>query len=180
MTVRMATRESRETSSATGTSAPELPAADALAEAAERIGDRWSLLVVAALLPGPRRFGDLLADLDGIAPNILSKRLARLEAEGLVVGEPYSRRPVRHTYRLTAAGADLAGALRMLAQWAASHRALRHGDGEAGTADPRGLRHGARGAVVLPYLRRGGRRRSLRRRQLDIGALRRARRPLGR
>jgi DNA-binding HxlR family transcriptional regulator len=128
----MTTREPRETSSSAGTSAPELPAADALAEAAERIGDRWSLLVVAALLSGPRRFGDLIADLDGIAPNILSNRLARLEAEGLVVGEPYSRRPVRHAYRLTAAGADLAGALRMLAQWAASHRAVRHGDGEAG------------------------------------------------
>jgi DNA-binding HxlR family transcriptional regulator len=106
-----------------GAGVPELPAADALAEAAQRIGDRWSLLVIAALLPGPRRFGDLLSDLDGIAPNILSKRLARLEAEGLVVGEPYSRRPVRHAYRLTAAGADLAGALRMLAQWGASHRA---------------------------------------------------------
>ncbi|MGH9191931.1 MAG: winged helix-turn-helix transcriptional regulator, partial [Acidimicrobiales bacterium] len=119
----MATHGSRETSSAAGSSAPELPATDALAEAAERIGDRWSLLVVAALLSGPRRFGDLLADLDGIAPNILSNRLARLESEGLVVGEPYSRRPVRHAYRLTAAGADLAGALRMLAQWAASHRA---------------------------------------------------------
>ena len=113
-------------------SAPELPAADALAEAAERIGDRWSLQVIAALLPGPRRFGDLLADLDGIAPNILSKRLARLEGEGLVVGEPYSRRPVRHAYRLTAAGADLAGALRMLAQWAASHRSVRHGEAGSG------------------------------------------------
>jgi DNA-binding HxlR family transcriptional regulator len=139
----MATRESRETSSSTGTRAPELPAADALAEAAARIGDRWSLLVVGALLPGPRRFGDLLADLDGIAPNILSKRLARLEAEGLVVGEPYSRRPVRHTYRLTAAGADLAGALRMLAQWAASHRAAPHGDGEAGLPT-----HGACGTAL--------------------------------
>jgi DNA-binding HxlR family transcriptional regulator len=113
-------------------SVPELPAADALAEAAERIGDRWSLQVIAALLSGPRRFGDLLADLGGIAPNILSKRLARLEAEGLVVGEPYSRRPVRHAYRLTAAGADLAGALRMLAQWAASHRSVRHGGTESG------------------------------------------------
>ena len=113
-------------------SVPELPAADALAEAAERIGDRWSLQVIAALLSGPRRFGDLLADLGGIAPNILSKRLARLEGEGLVVGEPYSRRPVRHAYRLTAAGADLAGALRMLAQWAASHRSVRHGGTESG------------------------------------------------
>ena len=98
------------------------PAADALAEAAERIGDRWSLQVVGALLAGPRRFGDLQALLDGIAPNILSQRLTRLERDGLVVGEPYSRRPVRHTYRLTAAGADLAGAVRMLAHWGATHR----------------------------------------------------------
>ena len=99
------------------------PAADpALADALGRVGDRWSLLVVAALLGGPQRFGDLLASLDGLAPNILSKRLGHLEAEGLVVGEPYSRRPVRHAYRLTAAGAELAGVLRLLAHWEAHHR----------------------------------------------------------
>jgi DNA-binding HxlR family transcriptional regulator len=139
----MATPESVETLPLADQPVPEAPASDALAEAAERIGDRWSLLIVAALLSGPRRFGDLLTDLDGIAPNILSNRLARLEAEGLVVGEPYSRRPVRHTYRLTAAGADLAGALRMLAQWAASHRAGRHGGGEAGLPT-----HGACGTAL--------------------------------
>ncbi|HEX6422225.1 MAG TPA: helix-turn-helix domain-containing protein [Acidimicrobiales bacterium] len=106
------------------------PAADALAQAAERVGDRWSLQVIGALLAGPRRFGDLQALLDGIAPNILSQRLTRLERDGLVVGEPYSRRPVRHTYRLTAAGADLAGAVRMLAHWGATHRTGRPaGDG---------------------------------------------------
>ncbi|MGH9112911.1 MAG: winged helix-turn-helix transcriptional regulator [Acidimicrobiales bacterium] len=99
-----------------------LPTGDALADAADRIGDRWSLRVIGALLPGPRRFGDLLADLDGIAPNILSKRLGSLEADGLVIGEPYTQRPVRHAYRLTAAGGDLAGALRMLAQWGSDHR----------------------------------------------------------
>jgi DNA-binding HxlR family transcriptional regulator len=141
--IRMATPESLETSPPADQPVPEAPAADALAEAAERIGDRWSLLVVAALLSGPRRFGDLLTDLDGIAPNILSNRLARLEAEGLVVGEPYTRRPVRHAYRLTAAGADLAGALRMLAQWAASHRAGRHGGGEPGLPT-----HGACGTAL--------------------------------
>ena len=102
--------------------APVTPTADpALADALGRVGDRWSLLVVAALLGGPQRFGDLLASLDGLAPNILSKRLGHLEAEGLVVGEPYSRRPVRHAYRLTAAGAELAGVLRLLAHWE-SHR----------------------------------------------------------
>jgi DNA-binding HxlR family transcriptional regulator len=104
--------------------APASPLADAL----ERVGDRWTLLVVAALLGGPRRFGDLLAELDGLAPNILSKRLSRLEAEGLVVGEPYSRRPVRHAYRLTASGAELAGALRVLAHWGAGQRGRDDGD----------------------------------------------------
>ncbi len=90
-----------------------------LATAAGAVGDRWSLLVVARLLEGPRRFGELLDELDGLAPNILAKRLDRLEAEGLVVGEPYTRRPVRHDYRLTERGADLGGALRLLAAWGA-------------------------------------------------------------
>ena len=96
----------------------------ALASAADAVGDRWSLLVVARLLHGPRRFGELLDELDGLAPNILARRLSRLEAEGVVVGEPYSTRPVRHAYRLTAAGADLAGTVRMLAGWGAH----RHGE----------------------------------------------------
>jgi DNA-binding HxlR family transcriptional regulator len=131
----MATPPSRETpapTTPTTTTTATTPAPDALAEAAERIGERWSLLVIAALLPEPRRFGDLLVEVGGIAPNILSKRLARLEAEGLVVGEPYSQRPVRHRYRLTAAGAELAGVLRLLAQWGASQRAGHGPGGEAG------------------------------------------------
>lgn len=94
------------------------------------VGDRWSLLVVSRLLRGPRRFGELLGELDGLAPNILSRRLERLEADGLVVGEPYSTRPVRHAYRLTAPGAELGGALRMLAGWAAASQGARPGRSE--------------------------------------------------
>lgn len=120
-TVPMTLSTGRDAGGSTAHPPPEISPV-ALAEAAERVGDRWSLQVVGALLPGPRRFGDLLAQLEGIAPNILSKRLERLERDGLIVGEPYSRRPVRHAYRLTAAGADLAGALRMLAQWGATQR----------------------------------------------------------
>lgn len=88
-----------------------------LDEALRSVGDRWSLLVVESLLAGPRRFGELLAGLDGLAPNILSRRLKALEADGLVVAEPYSSRPYRVAYALTAQGAELAGALRLLAQW---------------------------------------------------------------
>jgi DNA-binding HxlR family transcriptional regulator len=92
-----------------------------LAEALARVGDRWTLLVVEALLDGPRRFNDLLGQLPGIAPNILSERLKRLEREGLLVARPYSDRPPRAAYQLTAEGRELAGALRLLAYWGAGH-----------------------------------------------------------
>jgi DNA-binding HxlR family transcriptional regulator len=89
----------------------------ALAAALDRVGDRWSLLLVEALLDGPRRFGELGETLDGIAPNILSDRLRRLERAGILVGTPYSRRPLRLEYALTADGRELAGALHLLADW---------------------------------------------------------------
>jgi DNA-binding HxlR family transcriptional regulator len=54
------------------------------ARALDRVGERWTLLVVRELLTGPRRFGELLDALPGIGPNLLSQRLRRLEADGLV------------------------------------------------------------------------------------------------
>jgi DNA-binding HxlR family transcriptional regulator len=93
--------------------------AAALEAAVARVGDRWTLLVVNALLDGPRRFNELQATLPGIAPNVLSKRLKDLEADGVLVALPYSRRPPRYAYQLTAAGTELAGVLRLLAQWGA-------------------------------------------------------------
>ena len=96
-------------------------ASSPLSEALARVGDRWTLLVVEALLDGPRRFNDLLDQLPGIAANILSERLKRLEREGLLVARPYSDRPPRAAYQLTAEGRELAGALRLLAYWGAGH-----------------------------------------------------------
>jgi DNA-binding HxlR family transcriptional regulator len=106
------------------------PAHASLDEAVARVGDRWTLLIVQALLAGSRRFNDLLGALPGIAPNILSQRLKHLEREAVVVSQPYSRRPPRFAYELTASGRELAGALRLLAQWGAE----RSGEGD-------GLRH---------------------------------------
>ena len=93
-----------------------------LAAALDSVGDRWTLLLIEALLDGPRRFGDLQQQLGRIAPNVLSQRLRRLEGEGLVVAQPYSERPQRFVYELSASGHELAGALRMLADWGARHR----------------------------------------------------------
>jgi DNA-binding HxlR family transcriptional regulator len=98
-------------------SAAAPPTPTALEAALDRVGDRWSLLIVDALLDGPRRFGEVRDALPGIAPNILTDRLRRLERERILVSTPYSTRPPRMEYRLTGDGRDLASALRLLADW---------------------------------------------------------------
>src|SRR5881394_4590701 len=94
----------------------------ALGAALDAVGDRWTLLVVEALLDGPRRFGDLQAALPGIAPNILTARLRQLEEQALVVATPYQERPPRFVYEVSAAARELAPALRLLADWGARYR----------------------------------------------------------
>ncbi len=93
--------------------------------------------MVSALLEQPLRFGDLLVAIPGLAPNILSARIKHLMREGLVVSTPYCRRPVRLVYSLSAPGAELAGALRLLAQW-----------GAGGSPDAEGVRHSACGTPM--------------------------------
>src|SRR5262249_32401182 len=90
-----------------------------LDRALARVGDRWTLLLVEALLDGPRRYGELAEAVPGIAPNILAGRLPRLEQAALLVAPPYPERPVRPQYALTADGRELAAALAVLAGWAA-------------------------------------------------------------
>src|SRR3954447_17135495 len=90
-----------------------------LADALDRIGDRWTLLAIAALLDGPLRFNELQEAMGGPATNILSARLKALTEHALVVQQPYSERPPRYVYELSASGAELAGALRLLADWGA-------------------------------------------------------------
>jgi DNA-binding HxlR family transcriptional regulator len=90
-----------------------------LAAALERVGDRWSLLLIESLLEGARRFGELSEAVAGIAPNILADRLKRLEGERIIRATAYSDRPPRFTYALTAEGLELASVLRLLADWGA-------------------------------------------------------------
>src|SRR5687767_11320822 len=90
-----------------------------LEAALDAVGDRWSLLLVDALLAGPQRFGDLRDAVSGIAPTVLTQRLRHLQEHGLVVARPYSERPPRSVYELSASGRGLAGALRLLADWGA-------------------------------------------------------------
>jgi DNA-binding HxlR family transcriptional regulator len=117
---------------------PESHELRGLDHALEAVGDRWSLAVVAALLPGPLRYGELQERLGRVAPNVLAKRLRDLEAEGLVVARPYSERPPRFEYGLTESGGELAGAIRLLAGWGARH-AGEEGDDELRLGDEDGL-----------------------------------------
>jgi DNA-binding HxlR family transcriptional regulator len=98
---------------------------DSLREATDIAGDRWILLTLAALSTGSRRFGDLIGDLGGIAPNVLIDRLRRMERHGLVIATPYSQRPRRYVYALTESGRELAAIVPALSAWAA-----RRGGGE--------------------------------------------------
>ncbi len=116
---------------------PRMAAQTPLAAALERVGDRWSLLLIEALLDGPRRFGELSEVVDGIAPNILSERLKRLEGERILRATPYSERPPRFTYALTDEGLELAGVLRLLADW-----------GSRGSAHAEPMRHSLCGTPV--------------------------------
>jgi DNA-binding HxlR family transcriptional regulator len=86
----------------------------------ERVGDRWSLLVIRDLLTGDKRFTDLMDRLGGITPKTLTQRLRELEEAGVVTAD---REPGRREvwYRLTPAGADLRPVLDALSQWGLQH-----------------------------------------------------------
>src|SRR3954452_23530212 len=91
------------------------PLADALAQGRAR----WTLLAIASLLDGPKRFNELQHELQGIAPNLLSARLKALSEHALIVARPFSDRPPRFVYELSDSGRELGGALRLLADWGA-------------------------------------------------------------
>jgi DNA-binding HxlR family transcriptional regulator len=88
----------------------------------ELLGDRWSLLIVRDLMVrGYRTFKELHGSGEGIASNILSERLRRLQESGIVEAEAAKDDARRAHYRLTERGIDLAPVLLDLLVWAARH-----------------------------------------------------------
>jgi len=87
-----------------------------IARALELVGDRWTLLVIRDVVLGNRRFDQLLTSL-GVASNVLTDRLTRLVAEGILERVRYSERPERFEYRLTEKGRELGVPLLALMQW---------------------------------------------------------------
>lgn len=93
-------------------------------EVLDRIGDRWTVLVVLRLgAAGPTRFRALLRSIDGISQRMLTVTLRALERDGLVNRKVYDTRPPAVEYRLTKLGLTLLGPLNILTEWAMTHDA---------------------------------------------------------
>lgn len=99
-------------------------------------GDAWSILILRDAHAGVTRFDQFRKSL-GIAPTILTRRLAMLTDEGLLEKRLYSERPPREEYLLTAAGRDFLPVLFMIGEWGRRHRGggklVRFLDAETGT-----------------------------------------------
>jgi DNA-binding HxlR family transcriptional regulator len=91
-----------------------------VARSLEKIGDKWSLLIVRDLLRGPQRFTDLMGYLNNITPKWLTLRLRALESAGIIQRDSQpGRREVR--YELTPAGLDLRPVVETLTDWGMRH-----------------------------------------------------------
>jgi DNA-binding HxlR family transcriptional regulator/putative sterol carrier protein len=91
----------------------------ALARTLDVAGDRWTLLIVRELTPGPRRFTDLLDGLPGVSRNLLTERLRALERAGIIARHELPPPAARGVYELTDDGRDLAVAMAPLIAWGA-------------------------------------------------------------
>jgi DNA-binding HxlR family transcriptional regulator len=94
----------------------------AVREVLNRVGDKWSILVVTLLTDGPRRFSDLRRTIEGISQRMLTLTLKGLERDGLVTRTVFPTIPPRVDYELTRLGKTLLEPVCALASWAEKNR----------------------------------------------------------
>lgn len=105
----------------------ELPLPDsggcrATREILDRVGDKWSLYIIASLANGTRRFNELRRSIDGISQRMLTLTLRGLERDGLITRTIYPTIPPRVDYELTELGRTLLGPVMALVNWANDNR----------------------------------------------------------
>jgi DNA-binding HxlR family transcriptional regulator len=88
----------------------------------DRVGDKWSVLVIVELANGPRRFRQLQRAIDGISQRMLTLTVRRMERDGLVTRTVYPTVPAHVDYQLTDTGASLTHLVKALADWSLEHR----------------------------------------------------------
>lgn len=89
----------------------------------DRIGDRWTVLVIGALGGGPRRFSEIARRVEGVSQKMLTQTLRSLERDGLVTRTVFAEVPPRVEYELTDLGRTLCEPLAALEEWATTHMA---------------------------------------------------------
>jgi DNA-binding HxlR family transcriptional regulator len=87
----------------------------------DRIGDRWTVLIVGALGDGTRRFSELRDAIGGVTPKVLTQTLRALERDGLLTRKVYAQVPPRVEYTLTDLGRDLITPIGVIRTWAEQH-----------------------------------------------------------
>jgi DNA-binding HxlR family transcriptional regulator len=104
---------------------PRIRGGGAVREVLDRVGDKWSLLVIATLRAGPLRFGELEEAVVGISQRMLTLTLKHLVEDGLVVRTAYAEVPPRVEYEVTELGRTLVPLVMALAEWAmANHEQI--------------------------------------------------------
>lgn len=87
----------------------------------DRIGDKWTVLVISTLSAGSLRYSDLQASIPGISQRMLTQTLKHLERDGLITRTAYPEVPPRVEYELTDLGRSLLDAVTAMAAWAVAH-----------------------------------------------------------
>lgn len=87
----------------------------------DRIGDKWSVLVVLSLHRGPRRFTELRDTIGGVTPKVLTQTLRAMERDGLLTRKVFAEVPPRVEYTLTPLGQSLQAPIRAITDWAEEH-----------------------------------------------------------
>lgn len=90
-------------------------------EILDRVGDKWSLLIIGMLAERPMRFSELLRNVDGISQRMLTRTVRHLERDGLVTRKAYAEVPPRVEYALTDLGRTLLEPALALAEWVSSN-----------------------------------------------------------
>ena len=90
-------------------------------QALDRIADKWSILIVYALVDGPLRHGELRRTIQGISQKMLTQTLRSMESDGLVARDVKEMIPPHVEYSLTPLGRTLMDPLVAICQWAMGH-----------------------------------------------------------
>lgn len=96
---------------------------DFVRQVLDRVGDKWTVLVVANLKEGPRRYSDLQQILPGISQRMLTLTLRQLGQDGLITRTAYGEVPPRVEYTLTPLGRSFLGIATALVEWTSEHSA---------------------------------------------------------